>query len=366
MKISSIKTFNVGLRLRKPLKNAKMIRKKSSNTIIKIETDEGITGFGEATFTHFFAGETQDSVSNLINKLLSPVLIGEDPRNILLCIAKMNRVIVGNPFAKAAIEMALWDIRGKILGVPVFELLGGWIRKSIPLNSSISYGNPGEMAEQALEHVEAGFRTLKIYCGRETPASDLVRIRKIRETVGEEINLYVEANQGWGFKTVLQLLPYFEEMKILFMEQPISYYLRAELKVIRERSSIPIAIDEGVFTPEDIVMAKVDGVADIINIYVLKSGGVLTARKAITVAESMGLDLFMGSLNELGISSMAAAHLAATIKELPYPCYLVGPMLHEEDILLEPLDIRDGMLHLSDRPGLGIQVDDRKIKEFCV
>ena len=366
MKITRTKVFNVGLKLKKPLRVAKMLREKSSNTIVKIETDEGIEGYGEATFAHFFAGETQDSVSSVVNKFLTPALVGSDPTNILSLVDKMNSAIVGNPFAKAAVETALWDIKGKTLEVPVYSLLGGWRRKSIPVNHSISYGTPEEMAEQALEHIANGFRTLKVYCGRETPESDLERIRQIRKAVGDKINLYVEVNQRWSFKTAMELLPMLEELGILFIEQPISAYLRNEIRILRERSSIPIALDESIFSPEDVALAKQEGMADIVNIYVLKSGGILTAKRALDVSETVGLDAFIGSFNELSISSIAGAHLSATICNLAYPCYLVGPMLHEEDILEEPIDIRDGMLHLSDRPGLGIQVNEEQLKKFSI
>jgi muconate cycloisomerase len=140
MKITQIKVFDIALKLKKPLRIAKMLREKSSNIIIKVETDEGIEGYGEATFAHFFEGETQGSVRYVVEKFMTPTLMGNDPTNIISLVDKMNEVIVGNPFAKAAIEMALWDIKGKALGIPVYSLLGGFRRKSIPVNHSISYG----------------------------------------------------------------------------------------------------------------------------------------------------------------------------------------------------------------------------------
>jgi len=366
MKITKIQAFNVACKLKKPLKIAKMLREKSSNTIVKVETEEGIAGFGEATFAHFFAGETQDSAKSVVEKFLAPVLVGKDPTNILLLADEIEKAIAGNPFAKAAVEMALWDIKGKALGVPVYSLLGGFQRKIIPVNHSISYGTVSEMVEEALEHVAQGFKTLKIYCGRETPQADLERIRQIRKVIGEGIHLYVESNQRWSFKMTLWLLPRLEEMGILFLEQPISNHLRNEMRILREQSSIPIAIDEGVFSPEDVARAKQDGVADIVNIYVLKAGGILNAKKALDVSDAMGLSAFVGSFNELSISTMAGAHVSATLTNLIYPCYLVGPLLYEEDILREPLEIRDGMFSLSDRPGLGIEVDEKQLKKFSV
>jgi L-alanine-DL-glutamate epimerase-like enolase superfamily enzyme len=364
MKITRITTFNVAFKLKKPLTIAKMVREKSSNTIVKIETDEGIEGFGEATFAPFFAGETQDSVKMTIDKFLSPALTGMDPMNLLSLVDEMNRTITANPFAKAAVEMAAWDIKGKALGVPVYDLLGGFRRKSIPVAHSVSTGTVPQMVEQTLEHVRHGFKTLKIYCGRETPESDLERIRQIRKVVGKDIGLYVELNQRWSFKTALAFLPDLKDLGILFLEQPISGHLLEEMRILRKHSSIPIALDESIFSPEDVASAKQQGVADIVNIYVLKAGGILNAKRAIDVSEAVGLDCFVGSLNELGISTMAGAHLSATISKLTYPCYLVGPMLYEEDILTEALDISDGMLHLSDSPGLGIQVNEKRLKEF--
>ena len=366
MKITRIKVFNISLRLKKPLQVAKMLRTNSSNTIVKVETDEGISGYGEATFAHFFAGETQGSATHVVEKFIAPAITGCNPANIIALLARMDGLIVGNPFAKAAVEMALWDIKGKALGVPVYDLLGGFFRKSIPVNHSISYAPVRDMVAQASEFVSRGFKTLKVYCGRENPEADLERVREIRKAVGDRIDLYIEANQRWTLKTVIGLLPYFEEFGVLFLEQPIASRLRREMRILRERSSIPIALDEGVFTPEEIAMAQQDGLADIVNIYVLKAGGIYHAKRAFQVAETVGLDAFVGSLNELSISSMAGAHLSATVPHLPYPCYLVGPTLHMEDILTTPMDIRDGMLHLPDLPGLGIQVDDRQLEKFSI
>jgi muconate cycloisomerase len=222
------------------------------------------------------------------------------------------------------------------------------------------------MVDQAMELASQGFRTMKVYCGRATPESDLDRIRRIRSAVGGDVDLYVELNQRWSLKTAIKMLPGLEELDILFLEQPLRSNLHREICILRERSSIPIALDESVFTPEDVAMVKQEGMADIVNIYVLKAGGIYNARKALQIAETGGLDAFVGSLNELSISSMAGAHISATISHLPYPCYLVGPMLHTEDILMEPMDIRDGMLHLPDGPGLGIQVDERQLRRFRV
>ena len=366
MVITKIKVYPIGVKLKKPLQIAKMIRERSSNIIVKIETDEGIEGYGEATSVQFFWGETQGSMKDVVENLLALVLIGEDPTNIITLIDKMNSVIFGNPFAKAAVEMALWDIKGKALGASVYNLLGGFRRKSIPVCHAVSYGTLHDMVQQASELIDQGYKTLKIYCGRDTPEADLERIRAIRKAVGDKINLYIEINQRWGFKTAVNLLPMLEELQIQFIEQPISSHLRKEMKILRERSPIPIALDESVFTPEDVIMAKEEGLSDIVNIYVLKAGGIYNAKKALDIADTVKIDAYMGSFNELSISSIAGAHVAATIASLPYPCYLVGPTLYEEDILKEPLDIRDGMLHLTDNPGLGIEVDERQLEKFMI
>jgi len=366
MIITKINVFSIGVKLKKPLRIAKMTRERSSNIIVKIETDEGIDGYGEATSVHFFWGETQGSMRDVVENLLTPVLVGEDPTNIIALIDRMNSVIVGNPFAKAAVEMALWDIKGKALGAPVYELLGGFRRKSIPVCHAVSYGTLQDMVERASELIEQGYETLKIYCGKDTPEADLKRVRAVRKAVGDKINLYIEVNQRWSLKTAMRVLPLLEDLQIQFIEQPLAAGLRKEMNVFRNRSPIPIALDESVFTPEDVVTAKEEGLADIVNIYVLKAGGIYNAKKATDISETVKLDAYLGSFNELGISSIAGAHVAATIANLPYPCYLVGPTLYEEDILKEPLDIRNGMLHLTNNPGLGIVVDEGQLEKFKI
>jgi L-alanine-DL-glutamate epimerase-like enolase superfamily enzyme len=185
MKIRNVQAVSIASKLKKPFKIAKMVRERASSTVVTIETDEGVRGYGEATFAHFFAGETQDSARTVIAKFLAPGLIGKDPTNILSLVDQMNTAIAGNPFAKAAVEMALWDIKGKILQTPVYNLLGGYRRTGIPVNHSVSYGSVAEMVEEAVQHASRGFKTIKVYCGRETPQDDVERVREIRRAVGD-------------------------------------------------------------------------------------------------------------------------------------------------------------------------------------
>ena len=364
MKIDRIQVIGISAGMKKPLRIAKMVREKSSSMIVKIHTDEGIQGFGEATFAHFFAGETLESARGVIEKHLAPVLTGRDPNNILLRMDEMDRIIHGNPFAKAAVETALWDIKGKVLGVPVYDLLGGRRRNKIPVCQSVGYGEAKDMIDEALERISGGFDTLKIYCGRESPRADLDRLRQIRSAVGDGISLYVEVNQRWSFKNAQWLMPRLEELNVLFVEQPIHHLLHRELKVLRETSPVPIALDEGVFSPADVISAKQRGLGDIMNIYVLKAGGIHNAKTALSICEAAGLDAFVGSFNELSVSTAAGVQVAATLGELPYPCYLVGPMGYEEDLLKQPLEIREGHLYVPDRPGLGIDVDEHILEKL--
>lgn len=364
MKILDVQVTNINCKLKKPLKIAKMIRERSNSTIVKIITDQGINGYGEATFAHFFAGETQFSASYVIQHFLAPVIKGKDPIDLLPLIDLMNKSIAGNPFAKAAVEMALWDLKGKLLQIPVYILLGGARRKKIPVCQSVGYAEPEEMVNEAISHVEAGFKTLKIYCGRETIEQDLLRIKEIRRSIDSKIQIYIEANQRWNFKTVKSILPQLEELGILFIEQPIPGYQKRELRLIRESTKIAVALDESIFSPEDVASAAVDGTADIANIYVLKAGGIYIAKKEVEIAEALGLKTFIGSFNELSISTMAGAHVAAIIQDSYYPSYLVGPLLYQKDLLMEPIRIEDGMFNLNDQPGLGIVVDEDRLKRL--
>ncbi len=366
MKITDIKVTNLNCKLKKPLKIAKMIRNKSNSTIVKITTDQGIYGYGEATFAHFFSGETQSSARHVIENFIAPLIKGKNPIDLLPMIDSINNSIAGNPFAKAAVEIALWDIIGKFLKVPVYTLLGGARRRKIPVCQSISYGEPDEMAEEAIFHVKAGFKTLKIYCGRESLDQDLQRIKTIKDSINNNVKIYVEANQRWNYKDVKKILPDLENLGILFIEQPIPITQRRELKLIRESTILPLALDESVFTPEDIVQAVLDGSIDIANIYVLKAGGIYTAKKEVEIAEALGLRVFIGSLNELSISTMAGAHIASIIQDNLYPSYLVGPLLYESDFLIEPIKIENGLLFLNDKPGLGINVDEDILKNLSI
>jgi muconate cycloisomerase len=375
VKITAIETIPV----RVPLKPDLAIKSGRGGThsvspflIVKVRTDEGLTGLGEASCTPRWSGEDQFTAKHFIDNYFAPVLIGQDP---LIPDTRhgFTRVVAGNPFTKAAVEMALWDIRGKAHGKPVYALLGGdeKVREFVPTKFSVSGVAPERAADIAKWAVGLGFKKVKVKVGT-IPDDDQWRVRAVRQAVGPDVPIGVDANGGWADAHVARVaINLLREHDLAFVEQPVPAGDLFGMAQVRKEiaAGIPIVADESVYSLDDARNLHRLEAADVFSVYIGKAGGIGPAREIAGFAEMRGIATTIGSNLELGIGSAAMAHLAlgcAAISAETYACDIIGPLYYEDDIVKEPLPITGGEARVHERPGLGVELDDEKVERYRV
>ncbi len=366
VKIVDIEIFPLEAKFKKPFSFSGITRISSNNIIIKIHTDEGIYGLGEACPVPGMSGETDISICHTIEKFFKPLLLGKNPLEFATLTSACEKALGGNVVAKAGINIALYDLAGKLLNVPVYTLLGGKYRDKIEINGSVGMGTADEMLATAEEQMnEAGVKYLKLYCGKEEMAQDVAKLKKVIKAIGSRARVFLDVNQQWSVKTAIKAIKMLEEENLLYVEQPTPKWDYEGMRLVKESVTTPIAADEAVFSVTDVAQLAAAKAVDIITIYVLKPGGILRGHDAITVSNAFALDCFIGSYLELGVGTAAGAHLAASIPNLKYPCYMFGPLKYEHDVLQEPLKIGNGVIEVPQGPGLGIEIDEALLKKMA-
>jgi muconate cycloisomerase len=281
----------------------------------------------------------------------------------------MRRAVAGHPFTKSGIELALWDILGKAAGLPVYRLLGGAIRETVPIKMSVSGAEPKRAAEIACWAMERGLKALKVKVGIE-PEGDLARVKAVRAAIGPSVRMGVDANGGWSPRVAIETIRRMAaECNIYFAEQPVAPLDMQWLVDVRRNVPVPVMADESCYTLQDAMALIRAGAADILSIYVGKGGGIGPARKMAAVAEAAGLTCTVGSNLELGVASAAMAHLATAsvgVGAEEFPCDILGPLAYEHDLLVEPIEFRDGAVRVPQGPGLGVELDENMLARYRV
>jgi len=341
--------------------------------IVKIHTDAGLIGLGEVSCTPRWSGEDQTTAAHFINTQFAPAMIGHDPTAIESITQTVFRTVAGNYFTKSGIEMALWDLAGKAAGKPVYELLGGKVRDYVATKWSVS-GQPPEMAAEIARWAMAkGFEKMKVKVGLGVE-SDYARVAAVRAVIGPEMKLGVDANGGWPDPaTAIAAITKLRELNIYFAEQPIPAGDPADMAQVRnaflQRDPLPIIADESLYSLSDAHMLARNKACDVFSIYIGKAGGIGPARAIADFALSQGIACTIGSNLELSVASAAMTHLGLAHRGITpdtYPCDIIGPFYYEDDIVKAPLTIAPGAARASDKPGLGVELDDEKIEMYRV
>lgn len=322
--------------------------------VVVISTDEGIEGLGEVSMLWDGTGHTQKS---FIDGPFKERLVGQDPMQISLCLQRMDLLVEQAWPARAGIEMALYDIVGKALNVPAYQLLGGKVRDSVVLSHSIMIDTPEEMAATAAKYVEDGFRCVKVKVGLDAD-HDVKAVAAIRQAVGDEILLRVDANMGWRTaKEAIRNIKRLEPYAIHSVEQPLPRADLAEIRLVRTSVDTPIMLDESVWGPHDAWEILRSGAADILNVYVAESGGLSNSALIFRMAETAGIPCVIGAMPELGIGTAAAVHLGVAMTNLHDPCDACGSIYQVTDIVNERFEVCNGEIRPPDGPGLGVTLD---------
>ncbi len=335
----------------------------SEHGIVTIETDAGLTGHGEICSVFSRRGRL---LCRDVELNLEPVLIGQDPRRIAALAAAMDRALEGSEPAKAGIEMALFDILGKAAGLPVYQLLGGLVRERISLSYSIPFGTPAEMAAFARERIAEGFRTVKVKVGRDRD-TDVETVRAVREAVGGDIRVRVDANMGWRTPNeAIGIIRAMEPSRPEMIEQPLPGHDLDGLARVRAAVGVPILADESVWTPRDAIAVVKRGAADFVNVYVSEAGGLLKAAGIFAICEAAGIPCMIGSMPETGIGTAAQIHLGLAMNNLQIDSDTCGVLYHEIDLIETPLRIEGGFAYPPQGPGLGVRPDHEAIARHAL
>ena len=369
MKITRVEPIPVCVPLKKGMtaKTAHGEHATSPYVIVRVHTDAGLVGLGEATISGLWSGETQAGTVAAITDYIAPALVGTDPRDVTAARRAMDFVIKLNPFTKAAVEMALWDVAGKAAGVPVYRLLGGKVRDRVRIKLVVwARDVPGSRA-MAERWLGMGVSCLKVKVGLD-PETDVVRVRAVREVAGPDVPVTIDANCGWTLAQARQCLRRLAGADLLLAEQPIAGS-PAALAELRRDSPCPIMADESVFTLQDAWLLTVHRAADILSVYPGKHGGIAATAEVVAVAKAAGLRCAIGSNLELGIGTAAMLHVAAAFPEIDsdsYPADTIGPLYHDADLIAAPLDLGPPHAKVPDGPGLGVELDEGQLKRWRV
>ncbi len=354
MKITDVRLGMISVPLRVPFKTALRTVNSVEDVVVEIHTDTGAVGYGEAPPTGAVTGDTTGAIIGALRDHLIKTIVGRDVDDFEDLMKAVQKCIMHNTSAKAAVDMALWDLYGQLYKIPVYKLLGG-SRKEIVTDITISVNDPEEMARDTITALERGYETLKVKVGA-NPALDVARLAAVRNAAGPDVCIRIDANQAWTPKQAVRILNQMQDkgLDIEFVEQPVAARDFEGMKYVTERSHVPVLADESVFSPDDALQIMQMGAADLVNIKLMKCGGIYNALKIASAAEVYGVECMIGCMLEAKISVNAAVHLACA-KQIITKIDLDGPVLCSEDPVEGGAVFNEKRITVCDAPGLGVR-----------
>ena len=332
----------------------------SEYVLVRLETDTGLEGAGEATVMPRWSGETVWGAKALIDRIFAPLVIGLDPHDTAEIDRRMDRACIHNWFAKSALEMACWDLQGKAAGKPVYELLGG-ARRPLTFRCRFSMGayDLDRARRVAAERVASGFTTIKVKVGGD-PEQDIARVRAVRETIGPDLDIVIDANTGWDPDTAVRAINAMRDVNISLVEQPTPDGDYAGLARVRRETGLPTMADDMCFNLSHARELVRNEACDVISVYPGKNGGLGKSRAIVEFAAQHGVACSIGSNLELDVATAAMAHLVVACENMrveKWPGDVLGPIYHEFRIAQNPVAISGPLVTCPSTPGLGIEVD---------
>ena len=354
--ITKIEIIKLNIPYKEPFVISLGVIPEATNVVVRIHTSVGLTGTGECAPFVFIVGETQETVFELA-KQVGKMLLGKNPFEFVARLREIDRAVKGNPTMKSAFDMALYDLLALRANMPLYQMLGGSNNKEIHTDMTISIGDPEKVARDAMGFKEAGFPAIKVKLGT-TTREDVARIRAIREAVGPDYPIRIDANQGWDTITAIESLKALEPYRIEHCEEPIPHWNNRELVKVRENSPIPIMADESVFDHHDAFRLASMGACDYFNIKLSKSGGINNALKIIAVAESAGIKCQVGCMSESRFALTALMHLVLASDSIVHYDMDSSLMLNGDPVTGGIIYEGSGKWLLGDDPGIGAGFDE--------
>src|SRR5712692_4261280 len=382
MKITQLDTYFLSIPPPQPVRTSKSTISQVSEVIVKLRTDTGLVGIGEAHGPFLFRqGPEGMRVVNEIMQQITPLVVGEDPFNSeriwqdlfaltytsvrgIPALARQQRQLVT---AMSAIDIALWDLKGKAIERPVYALLGGALRQKIPAYVTGFYyrdhERPDDLVREAALYLEKGYRTLKVKVGGLTPEADAARVRLIREAAGDDVAIMLDANQGWDLQTAIRAARLCEPCNIFWLEDPMPWYdERHTLQRLKAATDIPIAAGETEYTPFGLRTMIVEGLVDYVIIDSTWAGGLTTWRKAATLAELYHVPMAAHHDPQIHVHALAASPTGFILESFADPSR--DPLWFE--LFQERPGIVDGYMSLPEAPGLGLELREETLEKYGV
>ncbi|MCK5066563.1 MAG: dipeptide epimerase [Bacteroidales bacterium] len=358
--ITKVDIIKVNIPYKEPFVISLGVIPEATNVVVRIHTSLGITGTGECAPFVFIVGETQETVFELAKKV-GKLLLGKDPFANEDRLYEIDRAVQGNYTMKSAFDMALYDLLALKAGMPLYQLLGGSNNREIHTDMTISIGPPEKVAGDALSFKKEGFPAIKVKLGT-TMKEDVARIRAIRQAVGPDYPIRIDANQGWDTITAIETLKALEPYNIEHCEEPIAHWNNRELVKVRENSPIPIMADESVFDHHDAFRLASMGACDYFNIKFSKSGGINNALKIVAVAESAGIKCQVGCMSESRFALTALMHLVLARDTIVH-YDMDSSLMLDADPVTGGIEYQgSGKWTLNEQPGIGAGFDEKYLE----
>jgi len=360
VRITKIETIPVRTRMREPLIWPGGTRHSASGLLVQIHTDEGLVGVGEAP------GPTLPTIRTMIDAELTQFLIGQDPLRVEWLVHRMEEFTRNwsrmGAYAISGIEIALLDLKGKVLDVPVAELLGGFCRDRVPVVGYLFIDSPEANAQKAGALVDVGYTELKLKVGRDFE-QDHDTIAAIRDRVGPDVKIRIDANMIWSVPAAIKWIRGLERFDLQYVEQPVPDFDVQGLAQVRRSVAVPIAADEACTDLRSVLeLIKADA-CDVLVVYPSEAGGLRRAHQIGALADAAGKWCTIGSWAELGVATAGNVHVVASSSNYPFASDTHYP-LQELDVLVEPFEMTDGLVQVPRSPGLGVELDPEAVQRL--
>jgi muconate/chloromuconate cycloisomerase len=367
MKIESITATIVDVPTRRPIQMSFTTVNKQSYVIVEIKAD-GLVGTGEGGSVGgpTWSSESAETIKAIIDTYLTPHLIGKDACNLNVARILMDKAVTGNLSAKAAIDIALHDLKARALNLSVGDLIGGRTRDSIPIAWTLASGDTQRDIDSALEMIETRrHNRFKVKLGVRAPAEDLQHIRSIIKAVGNQATVRVDINQAWDEQTASIWIPRLEEAGVELVEQPVSRSDFRALRRLTEQNGVAILADESLGSVSSAFELARDRAADVFSLKLCNMGGIANTLKVAAIAEAAGISAYGGTMLDSTVGTAAALHVYSTIASMPYGCELLGPWVLADRLTQEELQIKDFEIQVPSGIGHGMTLDEEKVRHYA-
>jgi L-alanine-DL-glutamate epimerase-like enolase superfamily enzyme len=365
VKISRIDVFPVRVLMKKAVESAHGRATDQDSVVVRVRTASGESGIGAIEPRTGYDEESMEEIVQTLQGSLIPKILGEDPFQIRKILEVMDAATPAHLGSKAIIEMALFDLVGKTLQVPVYVLLGGKVKDTILLNGWVGLVKPEQAKQEAQDLFNRGFRSLKIKINGDIEGGRK-RVEAVRAGLKDKMEIRVDANESLNMEQARKTAEYLKPFDILYLEQPFPRESFQDFAALAKTSPIKLMADESIHDSETLLQYLKAQAAHFVKVKVQKMGGLLKTLQAVQVAQAFGIPVILGHGFGLTINTLAELHLAACTRGIIDGCEAVGPFKMADDVVKEPLFMEKGYFILSEKPGLGVELDEDKIKQYRV